>query len=1329
LDDASASQQLFQQQQQHSTQQQQQPDLLHMQTHLRRNSIASLGLAAGPTHSTTSTTSHAVESVSAKPYPPYHHQALPPQRVVRHGPAPTTITICTIPTSSTGTTRRQHQQQQQQQHSNNSNNNNNNNNNDHHVVASPIWNRYGSPSPSSFWNSTLPSTTTTIGGSLLLTHNRITQHQHQLLQHSESLFASRQNHHALPLLNHSMINGNHMNSTASYSIGALEPLGSMNGSMNTPITVSNSKHAQHQLHLQQQQQQQQYQQHYMQIPMLSASTTNTNSNGINIATTTAQNGSSNSSSNSTSTPSLSHNTHLYNINNNYISINPSSSIACNSRPISLPHQLSIPMSLSLPLSMSSASTSPLTTPPMGSVSPCVVEPRLQLHNGAAFRSTLIQEITHGDRNDDDRVMFSTDPFSSISTFIASPAVAPSALMMLSATYPQLGAESDHSEEEPLLMDLSSHENMDIAVDDPIHHHMHLQQHSPEKYVSTLSVLGNGATTTATTTTPFANSATNNTSGVGSEYTCATGSAETSSVESISDSAGANITSKATTANDTAHNISTTSDVDTSDSDTSDSDSDAGIANSTKNDPGNDAYRDSAGNTYMMAEGSDDGSESGDDGGNNISTPRLAALAAGGSGLESELSLLLRSGQSGSGLSRSGSRLPLPPPPPPPPQPLRKTRRRPPTIKSSLSFTDVAAKLYNTGSTEGRTTGTTANGGNMSLGSGGGRRRSTGASAASLTAAATAMAASTTLNDHQTHPEWDRLSLEDMQLFIDPSLSSKDRKLIRQSITIRNRRRNSAAALYPYSRLSSAAIALDVDSHGEGNNSAIAGGHRAEDASSTLASTDASISSPSWPHHPTTTRTVSNNSSSSGSSNSSSVDHEGNLDTYPNGSNNVNAQGTVSISAVAATNTATTHSNRRRSSIHDSHLQQPPLSRRRASVSSVASLVPTRSHNTPRSAPSLLPHYPSSLTKGNSGSDHHPNASSGYTTPQQQHARRSNFRASVGQRRASLQALLRHFSAQDGITHTAGEPLPYLKSPSTTSIQSIGAIAATTTTAISTTASASPPVNSAIFTQIHSLLLDDKKIDPLVKTTPASTTTTALRSSLHTTRDHDDDPMDTTVDDVMDTMDPINPMDTVVPVDRCSPQPQDSLSPLSPPTIVNTFAAVSLPNMAGVVAFDHLIKPHAFHVSLPRMSISSSALVGTNVDTLSSFISTSSPATYLPSRRYAPLIHPTLQHHTLDSLFVSARALFLQATGSRIPNALHTPFASKCFACCATIPTATVAFDASTTISGTITTTTTTTTTTTHSTASDGSSTFVVTADEQLMARDLLLVLSSFSGIR
>ncbi|KAH9244547.1 hypothetical protein BASA81_018048 [Batrachochytrium salamandrivorans] len=579
-------------------------------------------------------------------------------------------------------------------------------------------------------------------------------------------------------------------------------------------------------------------------------------------------------------------------------------------------------------------------------------------------------------------------------------------------------------------------------------------------------------------------------------------------------------------------------------------------------------------------------------------------------------------------------------------------------------------------------------------------------------------------------------------------------------------------------MTSAAIALDVDSHGEGNNSAIAGGHRAEDASSTLASTDASISSPSWPHHPTTTRTVSNNSSSSGSSNSSSVDHEGNLDTYPNGSNNVNAQGTVSISAVAATNTATTHSNRRRSSIHDSHLQQPPLSRRRASVSSVASLVPTRSHNTPRSAPSLLPHYPSSLTKGNSGSDHHPNASSGYTTPQQQHARRSNFRASVGQRRASLQALLRHFSAQDGITHTAGEPLPYLKSPSTTSIQSIGAIAATTTTAISTTASASPPVNSAIFTQIHSLLLDDKKIDPLVKTTPASTTTTALRSSLHTTRDHDDDPMDTTVDDVMDTMDPINPMDTVVPVDRCSPQPQDSLSPLSPPTIVNTFAAVSLPNMAGVVAFDHLIKPHALwarwpspspvnspksalsstmmcpycqhhdppvlsaastftdshlplisHVSLPRMSISSSALVGTNVDTLSSFISTSSPATYLPSRRYAPLIHPTLQHHTLDSLFVSARALFLQATGSRIPNALHTPFASKCFACCATIPTATVAFDASTTISGTITTTTTTTTTTTHSTASDGSSTFVVTADEQLMARDLLLVLSSFSGIR
>ncbi|KAJ1341783.1 hypothetical protein BSLG_003678 [Batrachochytrium salamandrivorans] len=233
-------------------------------------------------------------------------------------------------------------------------------------------------------------------------------------------------------------------------------------------------------------------------------------------------------------------------------------------------------------------------------------------------------------------MFSTDPFSSISTFIT-PAVAPSALTMTpSATYPQLGAESDHSEEEPLLMDLSSHENMDIAVDDPIHHHMHLQ-HSRK-------------------------------------------------------------------------NI----DVDTpGDSDTSDSDSDAGIANSTK----------------MILK---------------RRLPLAASLAAGGSGLESELSLLLRSGQSGSGLSRSGSRLPLPPPPPPPPQPLRKTRRRPPTIKSSLSFTDVAAKLYNTG-TEGQTTGTTANGGNMSLGSGGGRRRSTGASAASLTAAATA-------RQHRPHSE-------------------------------------------------------------------------------------------------------------------------------------------------------------------------------------------------------------------------------------------------------------------------------------------------------------------------------------------------------------------------------------------------------------------------------------------------------------------------------------------------------------------------------------------------------------------------------------------------
>ncbi|KAJ1341608.1 hypothetical protein BSLG_003797 [Batrachochytrium salamandrivorans] len=282
----------------------------------------------------------------------------------------------------------------------------------------------------------------------------------------------------------------------------------------------------------------------------------------------------------------------------------------------------------------------------------------------------ITEIAHGDRNDDDRAASSTDPFSSISTFIASPAVAPSAFDDAGVLLPTI--------------------------------------------------------------------------------------------------------SKATTATYCSQYFYYY-DVDTSDSDTSDSDSDAGIANSTKNDPGNDAYRDSAGNTYMMAEGA----------------------------------MMAVSGDDG----------------------------------------DVAAKLYNTGSTEGRTTGTTANGGNMSLDLVVGVVDRL-ASAASLTAAATAMAASTTERSPNSS-RMDRLSLEDMQLFIDPSLSSK----------------------------------------------------------------------------------IAN--------------------TYPNGSNNVNAQGTVSISVVATTIL------QQRILIADLTVFMTATSSRLCPgderlVSSVASLVPTRSHNTPRSAPSLLP---------------------------------------------------------------------------------------------------------------------------------------------------------------------------------------------------------------------------------------------------------------------------------------------------------------------------------------------------------------------------------------
>ncbi|KAL5040507.1 hypothetical protein RTP6_007505 [Batrachochytrium dendrobatidis] len=78
----------------------------------------------------------------------------------------------------------------------------------------------------------------------------------------------------------------------------------------------------------------------------------------------------------------------------------------------------------------------------------------------------------------------------------------------------------------------------------------------------------------------------------------------------------------------------------------------------------------------------------------------------------------------------------------------------------------------------------------------GRRRSTGAATAFMAAVTSELLD----EDPNSHPAWDQLSKEDLKLFIDPSLSMQDRKLIRQSITIRNRRRNSIAALDSHDRM-------------------------------------------------------------------------------------------------------------------------------------------------------------------------------------------------------------------------------------------------------------------------------------------------------------------------------------------------------------------------------------------------------------------------------------------------------------------------------------------------------------------------------------------------
>ncbi|KAI8924094.1 hypothetical protein BC831DRAFT_467568 [Entophlyctis helioformis] len=67
--------------------------------------------------------------------------------------------------------------------------------------------------------------------------------------------------------------------------------------------------------------------------------------------------------------------------------------------------------------------------------------------------------------------------------------------------------------------------------------------------------------------------------------------------------------------------------------------------------------------------------------------------------------------------------------------------------------------------------------------------------AGASAAATATAApSAAQQPARLHPDWDRLSLEDSLLLADTSLTAKERRLIRRSITIRNRRLRSGLGL-------------------------------------------------------------------------------------------------------------------------------------------------------------------------------------------------------------------------------------------------------------------------------------------------------------------------------------------------------------------------------------------------------------------------------------------------------------------------------------------------------------------------------------------------------
>ncbi|KAH6595864.1 hypothetical protein BASA61_003658 [Batrachochytrium salamandrivorans] len=165
-----------------------------------------------------------------------------------------------------------------------------------------------------------------------------------------------------------------------------------------------------------------------------------------------------------------------------------------------------------------------------------------------------------------------------------------------------------------------------------------------------------------------------------------------------------------------------------------------------------------------------------------------------------------------------------------------------------------------------------------------------------------------------------------------------------------------------------------------------------------------------------------------------------------------------ISAVAATNTATTHIDSQTSSIMTATSAAAFCPGDDASVSSVASLVPHTYRIIRRDLHVAATTLPSSLTNANSAVRDHRSymPSLGYTTPSTaQPARRSKLRASVASDRASPARALTPFLCTGRDTTRHGE-LSISKSPSTTSYPIYSEPCAPLTTAISTMLSASPP---------------------------------------------------------------------------------------------------------------------------------------------------------------------------------------------------------------------------------------------------------------------------------